>query len=442
MTTLLKIVTPLIFLFTLPCLAQADDNADAAAGEYINKTQWFNLYDVYESDSAKMSPMIRSFSKAMLATTFGTPTEAAAAIGTLVRSHQQEIGMENVVSMLSLMCKSLSQAGDNAKATATMKSLADQLEGKADTAMTDMLRQQEHYYATLAHHQLYKREHSDATSHTLPFSTTYFGTDSTQLLMHIHSRLNGRKCEMTFDTGAAYNVISPKLAAKHHLTITDATISVRGTKVGMGHIAIAKELTLGTLTLRNVPFVILDLDSGNERIAHSSDSYSCILGESLLMRFARYTLNFENSTITLFDTTTDAMPSHPDICFSPSGHVPYAQIECNGKRFAIALDTGAATTTLGNAFYRDNTALIAREGKWSIMGSTGFGGVAYDSVFRIPSLPMRHSSTTFTMHDIPVSALSTDNALNADYGRLGLDFFRMWKRVTIDNRAMKMTLEQ
>ena len=435
------ILALLTLLFPLRTAAQDGGGTDAAAGECINGTQWFRLYDIYETDSANMSPMIRSFSKAMLATTFGSPTEAAEAIGTLVRSHQQEIGMDNVVSMLSLMCRMQSRAGDNATAMNTMKSLADQLEGKADTATVAALRQQQHFYGVLSRYELYGNGRSGTPHHTVPFTTDRIGADSTQTLIHIGSRINGRSCRMTFDTGSAYNIISSRLAARHRLTVTDATVGVQGTKSGTGRIAIAHELTLGKLTLRNVPFVILDLDSGNERIAHSSEAYNCILGEDLLMHFAQYTLDFGNSTLTLSDTAATAAQQHPDICFSPSGHVPYALIECNGGTFGIALDTGASVTTLGNAFYRDNAQLIAREGKWAVMGSTGFGGAAYDSVFRLPSLAMRHSSTTFTLHDVPVSALSTSNALTTDYGRLGLDFFRLWKRVTIDNINKRMTLE-
>ena len=118
----------LLILHAAPCLAQDSSTADAAAGACINGSQWFRLYDIYEKDSASMSPMIRRFSKAMLATAFNRNEEAAEAITTLVRNHQQEMGMGNVVSMLSLLSTTYSRLGYNTKASATMKSLADQLE--------------------------------------------------------------------------------------------------------------------------------------------------------------------------------------------------------------------------------------------------------------------------------------------------------------------------
>ncbi len=441
MARLIDTLALMLLLSAAPCLAQGSAEADAAAGTSINSGQWFRLYDIYEKDSVSLSPMMRRFSKALLASAFNRHGEAVEAITALVRGHQQEMGMGNVVSMLSLLSRSHSRLGDNAKASAVMEALACQLEGKADSATVAELRRQEHLYGTLSRFAFYQKDTAAAASHTVPFTIDRAGTDSAQVLIHIDSRLNGRRCRMTFDTGATYNVITPGLAAKYRLTPTDATISVMGTRPGEGHVAVAKELRLGELTLRNVPFVILDLDSGNGRIRHTADAYSCILGESLLMQFARYTLDFANGTVTLSSGTTAAPHTRPNLCLTPSGRTPYAEIEYGDNIFPVTLDTGASATILGNAFYRDNTAVIARDGKWDIMGSTGFGGVTYDSVFRLPSLTMRLAGTPFTLRDVPVSVLSTGNALSVGYGRLGLDFFRLWKRVTVDNVAMTITVE-
>ena len=441
MKKIIAAVTLLLLLATPPCLAQDSGEADAVAGACLNGSQWFRLYDTYESDSARLSPMIRCFSKAMLASAFNRQAEAVEAISTLVRTHQQEIGMGNVVSMLQILGKTYSRLGDNAKASGVMKSLADQLEGAADSATVASLRQQERLYSVLSEFDLYQKDDTIALQHTFPFTVDSIGTQPAQVLMHIDSRLNGRRCRMTFDTGATYNVIASNLADKFHLTPTDATISVVGTRLSQGRIAIAKELKIGTLLLRNVPFLVLDLNSGNERISHSTDAYSIILGESLLTQFTRYALDFDSRTVTLFSDTIPSPPSRPNICFAPAGCTPYAEIEFEGNRFAVTLDTGASTTTLGNAFYHDHSDIIAREGKWDIEASTGVGGVTYDSVFRLPSLTMRVAGKPFTMHNVPVSALSTSNALSSDYGRLGLDFFKLWKKVTVDNRAMTIEVE-
>ena len=104
MKKIINTLALLLILHAAPILAQDSSTADAAAGACINGSQWFRLYDIYEKDSASMSPMIRRFSKAMLATAFNRNEEAAEAITTLVRNHQQEMG-----AMLCRCCRSSAQ---------------------------------------------------------------------------------------------------------------------------------------------------------------------------------------------------------------------------------------------------------------------------------------------------------------------------------------------
>lgn len=424
------------------CRAQPADDADAIAGNCINNSQWFALQRIYSTDSASLSPFIRQFSKAMLATVFNRPGEAVEAITTLLRRHQAEMGGGNVVSMLSLLGKNYSALGDNAAAETVLKKLTSQLDGSADTAIVNGLMMQQHVYEVLGRYRLYDKTDTSTARHTVSFTTDRVAGDSAMVLMHIDGTLNGNRCQMTFDTGASYNAISPELARKYKLTLTDAQVPVSGTRLGSGRIAIAERFTLGSLELRNVPFVILDFNRGNERARHIADAYGCIIGEALLMQFPAYGISFADNTVTLFGTPLPPTTQAPNISILPSGSTPSAEVEYGGSTFALTLDTGAPVSSLGTAFYKAHTADVARTGKWDIVASTGFGGITYDSVFRLPELHLGIAGEPFVLHNVAVSAVSTDNLLSAEYGRLGLDFFRLWKRVTVDNRAMRLTVEK
>lgn len=440
-----KIIAAIIAVALLAptvCRAQNADDADAKAGNCINNSQWFALQRIYSADSANLSPFIRQFSKAMLATVFNHPREATEAITTLLRRHQAEMGGGNIVSMVSILGKNYSAMGDNAAAEAVLRKLTAQLDSSSDTAVAGGLRRQQHVYEVLGRYRLYANADTTASLHTVPFTLDRVAGDSAMVLMHVNGTLNGGKCQMTFDTGASYNAISPELARKYKLTITDAQVPVAGTRPGSGRIAIAHRFTLGSLTLRDVPFVILNFNRGNERARHITDAYGCIIGEALLMQFPAYGINFADSTVTLFCTPLGTSRQSPNICILPSGSTPRAEVEYAGSTFALTLDTGASVSSLGNAFYKGHTADVARTGKWDIAASTGFGGITYDSVFRLPELRLSVSGKPFTLHNVAVSALSTDNLLSAEYGRLGLDFFRFWKKVTVDNRAMRLTMEE
>ena len=107
----------------------------------------------------------------------------------------------------------------------------------------------------------------------------------------------------------------------------------------------------------------------------------------------------------------------------------------------IVLDTGANKTTLGKAYYKDFSVLVAREGKWTIEGASGFGGIVYNSVFRLPQIAMQVSGRPFTLRNVSVAALSTGNGLAEGYGRLGMDFVRLWQQVTVDNTNMTIEVK-
>ena len=107
----------------------------------------------------------------------------------------------------------------------------------------------------------------------------------------------------------------------------------------------------------------------------------------------------------------------------------------------FALDTGAPKSSLDNAYYKAFSADVAREGKWEITGAFGFGGITYDSVFRMPQVDLTVDNNPFSLRNIAVSALSSGNQLTQGYGRLGIDFIQMWHKVTVDNTNMTITLE-
>ena len=121
--------------------------------------------------------------------------------------------------------------------------------------------------------------------------------------------------------------------------------------------------------------------------------------------------------------------------------MPYVAVTRDSLRMAMALDTGAATSSLDNAYYKAFAADVAREGKWELAATMGVGGISYNSVFRMPAVALSIGDTPFTLHRVAVTALSPHNRLTQGYGRLGIDFMRQWSSVTIDNVNMTIRLQ-
>ncbi len=424
------IIVAVTILCSLSTWAQS---ADERAGACLSESRWFDLYDTFYADSAQMSPFISSFSRAMTDQMFNRPAEACNSILSLIRNHQQLMGSSNVYSMMLLLAGNYSRTGNNERAAAAIKALAEQTQGQADSATIAQLRSKQNLYTTLAGLEVNQTEDAN---HILDFNYMEIG-DSAQYLMTISGKINGHKDNFIFDTGASYNVITPELARRYGLKIIDGNIEAKGTRTGNGKMAVAKDISIGSLHIRNAVFAVLDFNSGNERASRVARKIQLIIGQPTLQLFGQYTIDCQAQKIHLTRHSQRTAVS-PNVYIDK---VPYIAVTRSGLRMPFALDTGAPKSSLDNAYYKAFSADVAREGKWEITGSFGFGGITYDSVFRMPAVDLAIASTPFTLRNITVSALSSGNLLTQGYGRLGIDFIQMWHRVTIDNTNMTITLE-
>ena len=414
----------LTFIFSLTASSQ---KADSLAAVYLNDNRWFELQDLYKTDSTSISPFLRLFSRAMLHHVFNKPQEATDDIIGLIRGYQNEMGSSTTFSMMLMLIRDYADAGNYAKAATSAKTFADQLEGKVNYEIITEFQQS--LYEELAKQELYQIH--DSKSHEIRYKWTKVG-ESEDSLIHIVGSVNGRKDQFVFDTGAGYNVITPKLAEKYGLRILKSTVATKGTKLGTGNIAIADSIRVGDIIMRNVPFAVLDLNAGNERIGSATSTFSLILGQPFLQQFGRYTIDTERQTITFEQEIEEKETRHNIYRMSTL----YMEVEHSNKHFAINFDTGASRSTFGYAYYKDFTPEINREGRWDIEGMAGYGGISYESIFRMPKITLGIGNKQCNLEDTEVAALPSQNGLTDGYGRLGLDFLRQWQKIVVDNKNM------
>lgn len=425
----MTIKTFLLFLSLTFSTSALSQKADSLAAAMLNDSRWFELQDLYRSDSTNMSPFLRLFSKTMLHHVYNQPQAATEDISGLLRGYQEQMGGATTFSMMLMLVRDYADAGDYTKAAATTKTFADQLDGKADEKVVGDFRQQQTLYEELARQPLFLTDDNDR--HEITYRWTKVGA-SDDSLIHITGTVNGHKDQFVFDTGAGYNVITPELAQKYGLRMLHATVAAKGTRLGTGNMAIADSISVGDIVMRNVPFIVLDFTAGNERIASTTNAFALIIGQPFLQQYGRYTIDTDRQTVTF-----EREVPHTDIRHNLYRmSTLYAEVEHSGKRFAINFDTGAAKSSFGYAYYKDFTPEIARDGHWDVVAMTGFGGISYESVFRMPHITLGIGNTHCTFDDAEVNALPSPNGLTDGYGRLGLDFLRRCHKVVIDNTNM------
>ncbi|WP_177207009.1 retropepsin-like aspartic protease [Prevotella sp. KH2C16] len=429
----------IVFALTLPIQAQETDSLVAAC---LNQSDWFRLQEVYRTDSSRISPFLRLFSKAMLNHFLGRPKAAVNTLRQLLRDYQGELGSSNLISLVAMLGQNYSLLDDNKQAAAVLQNLVNAYKDKIDSTSLAPYVARQHNYRGLSEYDLYQAE-QPKTIYQIPFKVQEVG-DSAQSLFFADGWLNGHKGSFVLDTGASYNVITPDLAAAYGLKTIDGSVLAKGIKTLEGQTAIAESLQIGDLRLRNVPFVVLDLQKGDRIPAQALAPLKLIIGQPLLRRFASCTFDFTQNTLTLHADSTvssNLTDLRPNLCFT-SGGVLQVNTGDGRRHYPLVLDSGATTSWMGPDYYKDHTADVAREGKWDIKGGAGYGGVSYTSQFVMPQITLTIGETTFSMKQIPVITMSTEqNNIDGGAGRLGNDFFHRWQQLTIDYTRMTLELK-
>ena len=401
----------------------------------LNGSRWFELADLYAADSQRISPLLRDFSKAMLDQMFNRPRQAISSIRTLLRRHQTQLGGGNVASMMFLMATDYSKLNRQDSAAWLLETFLDQTKDSPQFPLRDQARRSLDVYRALSAYRLFG---TDGQQHyELPLRLDR--TDSVGMLFMVPCSFNGKASKACFDTGASYNVISTQLARKWGLRPVAHGVQVEGTARGEGDVVVADSISMGNLTMRNVPFVVLDLQANNTHAQSLMGSLELIIGQPFLTRFARYVIDLERRAVFLY---TDTVETHekPTLCLPNSLH---AKVSRNGRVMDFAMDSGSTTSSLGTDYYRDFQSEVLARGKWDIHGSAGYGGVSYNSVFVMPEVSLSIGSMPFALKKVEVVAMSShEGALTRGYGRLGNDFMQRWARVEIDNVNMVITLTQ
>lgn len=421
-----------LLLNAAPIAAQ---NADSLAGTYLNGSRWFELADLYAADSQRISPLLRDFSKAMLDQMFNRPRQAISSIRTLLRRHQTQLGGGNVASMMFLMATDYSKLNRQDSAAWLLETFLDQTKDSPHFPLRDQARRSLDVYRALSAYRLFETDGQQR--YELPLRLER--TDSAGALFIVPCSFNGKASKACFDTGASYNVISTQLAKKWGLRAVAHGVQVEGTARGEGDVVVADSISMGNLTMRNVPFVVLDLQANNAHAQSLMGSLELIIGQPFLTRFARYAIDLEQRAVCLY---TDTVETHekPTLCLPNS---LYAKVSRNGRVMDFAMDSGSTTSSLGTDYYRDFQSEVLAQGKWDIRGTAGYGGVSYNSVFVMPEVSLSIGSMPFSLKKVEVVAMSShEGALTRGYGRLGNDFMQRWGRVEIDNANMVVTLTQ
>ncbi len=246
--------------------------------------------------------------------------------------------------------------------------------------------------------------------------------------------INGKTVTYGFDSGAALSVMGESDAKLLGLTVKTTGTSLNeasGSDIPGVSLAVAQDLIIGGLHLRNVPFFVLQ-DTG-EPFAKVPVGSRGLIGLPVLiaMQAVRWTQDG------LFEFGSVARLKEPvarNLLFH--GTSPIVQVGIQDKLLTFSLDTGAVDTDLNQGFAEKLPELVAA-GQKERRAITGLGGSnKYDSVLLGPVV------FHFPGRDITLKAphVFVSHSLGKWDGNLGNDILGQANTVTLDFKAMALSL--
>ena len=399
-------------ILSFACFAQTIDSRIANA---INSGDWIALDSIYNAaPKDSIMPFLEVYSRALIGNRLNRPDVSIPAFGELLNNHSVNLDLGNLLNSSVMLSMDLSKVGENDKAAEVVTSVLDATKQYLDSAAIADMHRYINRYTALSAYNPYDISFTDPQG-CIPFKIVPVGNlEKETFLMQLDgSSINGKSATITFDTGAGINIISDSLASYYDLIPINAGHSVSGIGRRNGQLAIAKEIKIGNITIRDVPFLIVNLTLDNEEANQYIDCFSIVLGSDLMLHLNDLTIDFTKRQITVPSIAPIRSGDTPNMYFSPQMNL-ITTGEINNKQMQICIDTGDASFgSLNGDFFNDNKDYVLANAQPDTVRMAGIGGVKILECYRLPEVPVGIGGNEVV---IPHITVNTElNPLASDY---------------------------
>lgn len=423
---LLKQGRALLLLMTLGwgLHAPAQTPADQRLGELLNSGDLFQLRDEYPrlKDSVGIR-MLDLLARSQLGVGFNRPDEAAPALDSLLRFHQEELGAEATFSMASLRAMNLLNLGLYAAAGAAAGDLVRILEQSLPFESYFGLVFVERIGKALADVPAPCLECPDHTV-TVPLKYDAVGRGHHY---YLPVEVNGHAHDFIFDTGCSFGCfVSEDYAQEVGLKVVADSIPVSGMTVGFVKLATADSLRIGEMVYHHPYFLVAPPDPEVD----AEFAFDGVIGCDLLRAVGEVVVD---NGAGVFRFPVEPSDGEPNMYLS--GNIPRVRIEYAGSPFELIFDTGNVKSSLDSGFAQRFPEAVAGLARHKTRHG-GFGGIEEFEVVTLPEFRFQAAGCDVVLHNTEVLCNEAEGGSLLTVGSLGADFVRSFRRLTINYRRM------
>ncbi|MDE6230241.1 MAG: retropepsin-like domain-containing protein [Muribaculaceae bacterium] len=369
----------------------------------INHSDWFGLDSIYVSvPKDSIHPYLEVSARGFIGHNLNRPELSIPAFKELFSTQSEYLDLNNFISSAVMFGKDLNKVGENEFAASMIRQTIDTTREYLDSAAVSNLASMADWYSALAAYNPYQIQFNGDSVGKVAFAIVPVGPkERGGVIMQLReSAINGMSAEIMFDTRCVSSIISPEMAEKYGLIALDGTkVTVDGVGQSDGYLAIAKELQLGNITIKDVPFTVASMSfssDNNEEAAPYADAINIILGNDLMLQLKDITIDFVANNLTipskaaLNPVKTDAKPN---MCFAGTRNL-LCKCEINNNPLLMMIDSGDTSYgTLGEEFFENNKRFVLENGTKDTVRQGGIGGVRFNERYLLSNMKISLGDT-------------------------------------------------
>lgn len=408
----------LYVIITISALASTAQTIDERIANAINTSDWFALDSIYnKAPKDSIDPFLEVFSRGLLGNRLNRSDVSIPAFEELLNNYSARLDLSNLLNSAVMLSMDYSKVGDNSKAASVLTSVLDATKQYLDSAAVAGVQQYIDRYAALSVYKPYVVSIAGNRG-VIPFKIAPVGNPEKKsvLIKLENSTINGIEADITFDTGAGVNIITDSLAHKLNLIPLEAYNNVLGIGQQKTQYVIAKEINLGNITVKDVPFVIVDLRVDNEEANQYMDCINLVVGGELMLQLKDLTIDFIKNEINVPSVAPNRSNVRPNMNFSQQMNLVTKGIIHNNPMW-ICIDTGDASFgSLNGDFFERNKEYVLANATPETVRTAGIGGVHISEAYNLPDVNITFGGNTVTVPQITVnpgpSPLASDYECN------------------------------
>lgn len=257
--------------------------------------------------------------------------------------------------------------------------------------------------------------------------------------------INGHAATLVFDTGAGGNTITSRQADEYGLRRLETTIPMQGIGLQQGRYAMADTLRIGGMAWADVPFLIVDISTGNATADSIGALLPPVIGLPLMLSMQEVQMDFANRQFVIPATPTPNPLPASNLLRTDSDNLHLRATDAEGHPLILHFDTGGYETVLSRQWYERHKAAVDATCTPDSLRTAGVGGVSITRSYVMPQMTLDIGGHTATLDTVSIDTgidLHTGNEkgphpiTDGTDGMAGLDLMEEFDTVILNLRDM------